>query len=70
VGVRDREKGFEGRFIVAGVDWEFVLWMWRVESHEAEITALCSLLYTTDLTPAVCELRTVCEDVVRSILGV
>ena len=38
VDVREREKGFEGREIVVGV-WEgdWVWWMWRVESQEAEM---------------------------------
>jgi hypothetical protein len=70
VGEREIEKGFEGSGMAAGVmgEEEGCLWMWRVESQEAEMTRQCSLLYTTDLTPAPCELRTVWEDVRTSIL--
>lgn len=59
-------KTFDGSGMMAGFeeDWEEDWWTWRVASHEAEMTRLCSRLYTTDLTPASCVLRTVCAEVV------
>ena len=46
VGVMDREKGFEGSDMTAGVIGVSVpvRWTWIVESHDAETTILCSLL--------------------------
>lgn len=55
VGVMESEKGLDDREIVTGGDTlesGLILWMWRVESQEPEMTRPCSLLYTTDLTPA------------------
>lgn len=42
VGVREREKGLEGRWMVVGT-WEGWdgWWMCRVESQEAEISIEC-----------------------------
>lgn len=42
VGVREREKGFEGRATLdVGVVEECGWWMWMVESQEAEIRMRC-----------------------------
>lgn len=48
VGVRDREKGFEGSGMVVGMDWVLEpasgRCTWRVESQEPEMMRLCSRL--------------------------
>lgn len=44
VAVRERAKGLEGRLMVAGTVSGSVLWMWSVESQDADIMTPCSLL--------------------------
>lgn len=67
---RARAKGFAGRGSVAGSrggvwrGW----WMWRVESHEAEMSMWCARSYTRAEEGAEWVLRTVCSPVARSIL--
>jgi hypothetical protein len=69
VGEIDRENGLEGRLMVTGGHAASPAgWTWSVESQAAEITIECSLLYTTDLTPCSCVLRTVCDADGTSIL--
>lgn len=68
VGLSERENGLEGSGITAGVESELRRWTCRVESHDALITMECSLLYTTDLTPASWLERTVWVEVFTSIL--
>lgn len=70
VGEIERENGFEGRGMTAGVESAFNRWTWSVESQEADMTIECSLLYTTDLTPASWLDRTVCVEVLISILEI
>jgi hypothetical protein len=69
VGEIDRENGLEGRLMVTGGHVASPAgWTCSVESQAAEITKECSLLYTTDLTPCSCVLRTVCDTEGTSIL--
>ena len=42
VGVREREKGLEGRWMVVGTREGFDgWWMWRVESQDADTSIEC-----------------------------
>ena len=72
VAVAEIENGFDGKGTMIGRESGFApasgWWMCSVESHEAEMTMLCSRLNTTWRTPASWLLSTVCSEVLRSIL--
>lgn len=59
-GLRDNAWGFPGRGIrIVELEGSFVLWRFKLQSHEAEMRTPCLGLYRTERTGAVCLLSSV-----------